>query len=790
MKFALTGPSLSAELALVLAEDALTIDRAVGGVNVTPAAAKAALALSGQDAQSLANLSLREPARLSFNLSPINLPLKTARPEIDWARATDRALAATITLDKPIIADNVMVQGQPQSFGIANVNANIGAPLAAIAPPRPTTTPTTSSTTTAKGPAPTGILQVGFTAELIGENTTTIIARAKADATLDRATGKLTAQATISDVATARADQLVGKPGLISGAVGDRAAVALRASRESAATPLDLSADINTPRLSAGGIKLALTDDAVRLAQPLKLRWDVDGAWLARYALAPTPATSRTPAKPAPATLQGIATIQAEVRQLSFALAPKNTANTNGTSTTATTGPLRPGLFALDATARIDSANLLTGPRQTAVAISGLEAALKHLDAPQSNTPGTQEGPGLAIDAAITSIRSGTNQSPEPVKLTATIRNLADSRGNLSPDSATVTAALTTGKLPTALVEAFTGEPGSLQQLLGPELTLIAKLDNVSKAGTGGTARIDLKAPNASIVLGGPIANGVMATRAPAGTPLTAQLSEFRSSKTVAAGPTSALNPLGYLGFVAGIERLRDDVNTKPSMIASPDLAIPIDGDLTKLSGTINIDLGRVNIKMEQNFLQLLDIAALNRAVDRVANAQQRAVPPFAVNIDRGIARYSNVELPIGSYTFRTTGTVDLPNQRLDIVTYVPTLALAPGILSGINEKLGKGFGKILPKDLTDATMIPVRTSGPSANPSTTIDIELFVREFGSKLLNPENILGTIGNLFGPKPEPKPQPEPKNDEPKKPEPKKEDKPRSPFPFPIPLPTPR
>lgn len=767
----ITGPQLTIKTTTKLAAGEIDQGQTTITSRVSPRAAQAALRLAGQSQSATGSLSLRDTSAITIDLRPIRVPLAGATLSPDWSKTADRQINLTVGLSSPIIADGVQVAGRSESFGLADLKVDASIPLAMLQPA--STTPASTATSP---------LQALLTASLIGANPGDAIAKAKADIRADARTGSADVKLEVSDVGTARADTLIGKPGLLSGALGPAAAVTITANRTSTQSPFAIAGALNSERLKVAGIKMTISDTALKLEQPLKLTWQVDPAFIRSYVLAPEPG------QPEGMSVEGVTTLEADIRALSISL-PKAAANGQPAS-----GPLMPGVFAADIAVRSPSVTLRSpakagSPATDPITLSGIDAQI---------TSGANSV--ITVNAGVASIRSGTLEAPQPTKLSAQLSSLADARGNLTPDAAVISMNAQTGTIPTALLEALANQRGQLEPILGKDLTAKVTLVNFTKqaSATPGSANIELKSPNAGFVVGGPLVNGVIVTRAsPAGqaatgTPLRAELNEFTFKKGKQIGTASALNPLGYLGIIGGVERLRDEVNKAPSMVTSPDMEIPIDGDLSKLNGRIDVDLGRINLKLEQNILSLLDIPALNKAVDRLSNVQQRPVPPFAINIDRGVANYKDVQLPIGSYTFRATGTVNLVTQQMDVVTYVPTVSLAPGVLASLNKSLGDGFGRLLPKDLTEALMVPIRTSGPTADPSTSIDVALMAREFGDRLLRPDNLINAIGDLLGggKKDEPKKN-EPANEEPKKDEPKPEekptDKPRFPLPFPFPQP---
>ncbi|CAN5709316.1 hypothetical protein BH11PLA1_BH11PLA1_09370 [soil metagenome] len=246
--------------------------------------------------------------------------------------------------------------------------------------------------------------------------------------------------------------------------------------------------------------------------------------------------------------------------------------------------------------------------------------------------------------------------------------------------------------------------------------------------------------PQASLDVAGQVRGGVLMIAGQR--PLNVSLARFTfgSDKKI----------LGILPLFASIQKTGQGVGpdgktviAEPLTITSSNLAIPVDGDMSKLNGLVNVNVGKLDYIFKRELGEFLDAALFSGS-----NEAQAPIPPFVVNFERGVATYKDVVLPVRNYSFRMEGRVDLIADTIDAVIYVPTIAASASLLGRINDDLGKGFGKVLPSVLSEGTMLPIRATGPMSNPTYYPDVKLFFQNFGSQLV-PGEILKGVGGALG-----------------------------------------
>ena len=104
----------------------------------------------------------------------------------------------------------------------------------------------------------------------------------------------------------------------------------------------------------------------------------------------------------------------------------------------------------------------------------------------------------------------------------------------------------------------------------------------------------------------------------------------------------------GGLPLVASMEKSASD---DPAVVEMNDLVVPLDGDLSRLGGTISVDPGVAR------FTTRTFIGSLLKAVGGRAEGQLgRKIDPFVVKIDKGVATYERFRLPLGEFSIETKG--------------------------------------------------------------------------------------------------------------------------------------
>jgi hypothetical protein len=680
--------------------------KALGDGVVTPALLDAVQ--SGTD-----KVTLRAPAKYTLTSDPVTIPLTAAG-------APDFAKAGELKARLAVLGQAIIVKGD-QSYGANDLTINVTLPL---------------STLSDKGAG--GEASVQATGGLVtpdGQNFGAVAARASAPlGAMYALKGPATIEVRVNDVATAGLDKAINQPGLVSGALGPTAQITASTridprskDGKSLAETLaggEITADVTllAPRVEIRQpLRATLLPDRIQLTSSDPIRWTIDPAWFDRFVLGKGQPLAPG-AKPTDLSMTGPAKAEVVINK-----AVISRANSSGIG-----GPLMPGIFALDATARI-AALELADSRNVRTQMGDATVKLKSIDGP---------APGLAFDlnfGKLAIVPDPGKAGPGGGTIAGTVTNIGDASGTLNTTNPVITAKGDIKSIPTALIDAFSVKNGLPGDILGPSVNLTLDAKNFSK--TGGTIRTDITStetkltsangpeallPRALIQINGEVKNGVLIT------PMLIALRRLDGELSRKAGD--------LLPSLAEVEKRFED---KQAIIQSNRLELPLDGDLRKLNGQVNIDPGEARFKVGGGlggFLKRINAKDEGKALQRLK--------PLTITCVNGVLSYPRWTFPVGEFNFELEGlAINLPGERIDVVTWVP--------FGQVADDAGKLFSAIpgiaaTGGALNQATMMPFRTSGPLKSPSTRPDLELFARGF-LKNVGPERIVDILKDVVQPK---------------------------------------
>ena len=718
LNLTVTGQGLNAQVQTELKTDALEVLQAEGGTTLTDALARGVLEVAGQKGEALSGARLREATGVSLRVQPLTVPLKVGTFSPEWSRAKS-IVSLTASLARPAIVDGLMVDGRPLSAGVAGFSIDGAVPLSIM----------DKGETHAPGAAG---LRLSGSMDLVGNGEADVLARLRVSGGSAPDGSKPSVNVTLTDVATGRLDEIAGRSGLLPGLLGDRAQVTATLAQPQPGET-EIGVDIDSPQVTLKKAMFVVTKESYRSSAPFVLTLTATPALIDRYVLgasgaaAPGGAAALRAGEPVKATLS--------VSKLVISAAGEDVGG----------GPMKPGVFAIDAVAVAPRLVLIRGessPKKggaSGATVQDRTTELTDFTATLKST-GTVEKSGIAFTASVGAVKSGGHMVTDPTVVRGSADNLADVGGRIRAEAAVFNLTATTGRLPTSLIESLISGNGQLTELLGDEVTADVEARDLSRTGTAGFMSLKFKSPKASAVAGGPVSGGVLDTGAPGATPLRVELTDFKFD---GGGELLSLFPV-----FATMQRAAGEANKGPATITTRALRVPIDGDMSKLSGAVDIDIGRVDYEFSRALGTLMD-----DTIFRGGRGQdQRPVPKFTVDIDKGVLRYGTVQqkvlLPVRNLDFNLRGVVDLVNNRIDVVTYIPTLAAAPGLVSNLNSTVGGSLGKLVPGVVDKITAIPVRTLGPLDNPTTAYAPQIVLDEF-KDVLKPENLIKGIGDLLG-----------------------------------------
>jgi len=651
---------------------------------------------------------LRAPASYTLSTEPLSIPLDAAGSPVMAKAGALKAKAA--------IAGQAIVQSGTQAYGVQDFALNANVPLSALGTGAggAASLEASGGLLSADG-APMGAL-VAKAALPLGSNLTLA--------------GPADIEVRLSDVNTVGLDRALGQPLLVSGALGPAAAItATSRITPPAGKPIgvadalakaDLAADITlvSQKLEIKRPLHARAEgDRISLESPDPIVWTIDPAWFDRFVLGKGQGTTSTDLSLAAPTKAELVVTQAVVSR----------ANTER----GIQGPAFPGIFALNATARIPSMELVDS---RSVRTQMGDAVLKLQSTAAS--PGTPVGMAFDLSFAKLAIVPDPGKAgPGGGSIKGTISGITTPTGVIDASNPVITAKGDIRSLPSALVDAFSVKNGLPGEILGPSVNVTLDAQNFSKVGgtiafsaistetgsvteNGGTKQV----PRAEMSLKGVAQNGVLVT------PLNVTL------RRVDVGLEKRLS--GVLPMVADVEKRYED---KQTVVASPQLAIPLDGDTRKLNGTLNVDPGDARFKTSG------PLAAVLRAVK--AKDQGKALQrlkPVNLTITNGVITYPRWAFPMGEFNMEIEGTVDLPKSYVDMVAWVPVGQLADDVGNVFSKIPGVGTAG---NTLNQATMVPIRFNGPMGNTKTSPDAGLFAKNF-IKNVGPEKVVDVLKDIF------------------------------------------
>lgn len=428
---------------------------------------------------------------------------------------------------------------------------------------------------------------------------------------------------------------------------------------------VEATASLAAPRLSLNG---ALRHDpatgSLNILQPFQLVWNLDRRFIQHFLLGHEPGN---PAEQPNIRLQRDVPVRGSVQTLDLVLADEN-ANR----------PMRVDRVA--ATLSTDPVTIVPRTGQP-TELGGLR-----LDIQPDAQPGTLT---LALRSGITPAgNAAAAANTGPVTADGRIRlPVGEQPGQLS-----LTAR---GDLPSLALDALARSGQTLTAVLGERAAFNLSVNQLTTDLTAGRITADMNSSNAVVRLRGNARDGLLElTSAPsdAGGP-----SEARLSVITPEASRILFEPL--FPIFSNIEKRADQ---RPTLLSVDRMALPVDGDLTKLSGRFTLDFGEIAFATPPIVGSILS-ATGNRADGTIGTRLQ----PLAVTIEQGVASYEPWAIPIGEFTLQMSGKVNLAEQRVDeVMIYVPIGALA--------REISDQFTRI--PLIGQAGMAAFRLSGPVGN--------------------------------------------------------------------------
>jgi AsmA-like C-terminal region len=681
--------NLTASLAAGIDEPAIDFKGATVNLKTEPASfAQLAQALA-PPAPGSPGMTLVAPAAIALKIEPLRIPMANGAPDL----AKAGTLKASVRSDAPILIDGVMLavgeDQQKRSTGPIGLDKNLvvdlSVPLAAL-----------------KGGQASDPLNIVVAADLLQGvqpgKLGTINLTANAPLSADGSIPPITAKAQIAQVDTTRLDAILGQPGLVSGAAGNSAdvladAVVKLPQKDGEQPRIEGTLSINSPLAkTTQPAKFVMDAESMGLTDRMILTWTMQPQWGDRQLLG-----ADKPAKPG---LKGMIAGKRAEPPVRFSGPSEFTLQIPKLKIAAGQTPLKPDIFALDIIASTPAMNLKpTG-----------DVPVQSLKGFTFRTMSDAKRPGVVGFSVEAKHDGGTPDKPA-LKVGGGILNVADATGKLTPEAVLINAAGEANDFPIALVDALAQQGGLLLEALGPTGQLTFGAEGLTQSGgvLAGKVRLNASSPRASAQLVGRLEKGAFINNTPAVFTLS-QVSRALGQK--------------ILPKVGTFEKLIED---GPAKVTITNLRAPVDGDLAKLNGDLVFELGQARFSTDE-----LMGTVLKAIGGKEAGKIGQRIEPFKAQIRNGVMTYEKFSLPLGEFALTTRGSIDLVQQNLDLVTYLPL-----GSVSDEAAKLfSKGIGSISGNALQATTQLPFRIKGGMGDPKIEPDLKLFAEEAVGNITN------------------------------------------------------
>lgn len=512
--------------------------------------------------------------------------------------------------------------------------------------------------------------------------------------------GALNAQLVVDELNTTLSSALAGlgqaASTAIQGSLGPDGRIELNAAARStpqATTPWTLqtaSLSVQTQKLAtARPISVEFMPDTIMLASPTKLTWKPDAAWLESAIGAQI-----TSIKPFEISLDRLAVGNPIAGQ--FAL-------------------LDPELVFIDAAINGQGSTIAIKDRPN-IELETLTARVRRV--------------GLStysITSRAATVGGGT------LELNGLIDKPTDVQGRLSLDTAEVRGTLKGDDVPVALADALSNTNGLLADSLGEVVDIDAEIQRarlIPGQPPQADLRFSVRGPRADVSGYGRLENHVISM------PESQTLLTVREVRPEISERFSELIP-----ELLRVEKRPED---GPAVIRTEGLAIPTNGQWAKGQGKMTIALGTARFRTSSVLSSVLKATG-----QREQGSLGRRIDPINITMVDGVITYQPFDLPIGDLTLHSEGTVNLPENNMDVLVWIPMAALTDEAAGTFNTGLGSAIGRSVP-GFGSATTVPWRVSGSLDGPTIRPAPRVLIERRGDQLLGPILRPGeTLGDLLG-----------------------------------------
>ena len=499
--------------------------------------------------------------------------------------------------------------------------------------------------------------------------------------------GNLSATATVDELAVREALTLAGVAGrgidAATGSLGQagRIVVEARAVATPQATlpwsPQRVSVSANTPRLTTSKPIVALfTPRAIELAEPISITWTPDADWLA----------------------SAIGAEVTTVEPLSIRLDRVAVGNplTEGGSL------LDPDRVNLDASIDAEGATIAI-PDRPDIQLDSFTGRVRRV---------ARSSYGITANASTND--GGT------LELNGLLQTPADVTSRLSLETAELRGTLKGNDIPVALADAMSNTDGLLADSLGPVVDLDAEIQHgrlIPRQPPSADLRFSIRGPRADASGYGRLENRRIIMPEPQ-TILTVR--EVR--------PEIAERFSQIIPELLRVEKRPED---GPAIIRTQGLQIPTNGEWADGQGDVTIALGTARFRSSSVLSSVLKAAG-----QREQGSLGRRIAPIHLTMVDGVITYDPFTLPLGDLELESEGTVNLAENTMDVLVWIPVAALSDEAAGRFNTGLGSALGRSVP-GFGRISTVPWRVTGDLASPAIRPAPQVLIRRRGNDFLGP-----------------------------------------------------
>jgi len=275
---------------------------------------------------------------------------------------------------------------------------------------------------------------------------------------------------------------------------------------------------------------------------------------------------------------------------------------------------------------------------------------------------------------------------------------------------------------PTALADALAAQEGLLVDVLGAQMSL--KVAGSWPSGAADPLRAEMTSPTASVRVEASLDGMVMRSQEGGGIDASVPLSPLFSERIVGKLVPLCVNAAKPPG-------------ASPVTLNVHDFQLPLDGDLRKLNGVVELDLGEITYDLLPGLTNTLAPLGLQSASQKTTNLKKLSLP-----IKDGVVGYDRLPISVGGRELAFKGSFDLATLELNFAGDVPLEVLGKQV-SGELEKA---------REYLDPKMIvPIQLKGTWKSPKLRVGddfLKTVVKKAAEKAA--ENALkGGLQDLLG-----------------------------------------